>query len=143
MPTEYHIQKRGMKVWQYVTWYDSYEQAKRNFDVLKASQGWSYRIVELKVMDEALLEGEYKDEQDGEDLTPQEAPVIKNSGWGATHAASDWGNAAVISPKPDHGLSGSVWMIHFGLKKKTRVPMAQMNDLMAQGYVKGSPRTVL
>ena len=32
MPTEYHLQKRGLAIWQYVTWYETYEEAKKNFD---------------------------------------------------------------------------------------------------------------
>ena len=25
MPTEYHLQKRGLAIWQYVTWYETYK----------------------------------------------------------------------------------------------------------------------
>ena len=67
MPTEYHLQKRGLAIWQYVTWYETYEEAKKNFDKLKAGQGWSYRIVELKVLDEAKLEGEREDSEPEQD----------------------------------------------------------------------------
>lgn len=179
--TEFHIQKRGLAVWQYVTWYETYEEAKKNFDRLVMGKGYSYRIVELKVMDEAKLEGEREDEAPGSDVltthhfvTPKPTEPVKSS-WGAP-VATGWGKPAVIdptapepkcktcngdgyisasfpdvpdakcpdcSPKPEHGLTGSVWVGNLVTKEKKRVSMPQSMLLLNEGWIKVGPRTQL
>lgn len=147
MPTEYHLQKRGLSIWHYVTWYSSLEECKKNFDKVSVEgNGYSWRMVAVKVIEERLLEGERPVLKPEVEDFIKPAPPIKNSGWAATPAAAGWGNSTAIDDikaEGHHGLSGSVWMVHFGLKKKTRVPASQMVALIEQGYVKGSPRTVL
>jgi len=142
MTTEYHLQKRGLSIWHYVTWYTTEAECKLNFDRVSVNgNGYSWRMVKVDVIEQKLNEGER------ECLPPEpEQPIIKNSGWAATPAAAGWGKPTAIDDikaEGHHGLSGSVWMVHFGLKKKTRVPASQMAALIEQGYVKGSPRTVL
>lgn len=136
MPTEYVIQKRGLAVWQYVTWYSDKEQALENFRRLKAGEGYSYRLVELNVLEQALLEGER------EDVPPQVEAVeaVKSSGWGGS-----WGNSDdEIKPsgKGAH-LVGRVWVANKELKQKKRVEPHEVDALLAQGWFKAGPRTVI
>lgn len=139
--TEYWLQKKAFNSWLHVTWYATEEEAKLNLNrVAVEGNGYSWRMVKVDVVEERLLHDE------SPVLPPEPEPIIKNSGWPATPAAAGWGKPTTIQPIKDtghHGLSGSVWMVHFGLKKKTRVPADQMAALIEQGYVKGSPRTQL
>lgn len=140
--TEYWLQKKAFNSWSHVTWYSTIEEAQTNFNKVSVEgNGYSWRMVKVEVVEVRLLEGERPV------LPPEpEQPIIKNSGWAATPAAAGWGKPTAIDDikaEGHHGLSGSVWMVHFGLKKKTRVPASQMAALIEQGYVKGSPRTVL
>lgn len=136
MPTEYVIQKRGLQVWQYVTWYKDKEQALENFRRLQAGQGYSYRLVELNVLEQALLEGER------EDVPPQVEAVeaVKSSGW-----SGSWGNSDdEIKPtgKGAH-LVGRVWVANKELKQKKRVEPHEVDALLAQGWFKAGPRTII
>ena len=137
--SEYILQKRTLSMWSYVTWYEDLEQAKANFQKMaKEGNGYSWRLVEVITIEEKLLDGEREPE-------PEAAEPVK-SDWGSP-VAQGWGKSMAIDPIKDtghsHGLSGSVWMVHFGLRKKTRIPADQQAHFEAQGYVKGSPRTVL
>lgn len=137
MPTEYVIQKRGLAVWQYVTWYSNKEQALENFRRLKAGEGYSYRLVEFQVIEQSLLEGER------EDVPPQVEAVeaVKSSGWGGS-----WGNSDdEIKPsgKGAHFI-GTVWVCNKELKQKKRLPEAEAAVLLSQpGWFKGGPRTIV
>ncbi len=156
--TEYVLQKRTLSMWSYVTWYDDLEQGLKNLNSSFKDSGYSWRLVKLTVIEEKLNGGELELEPDGlpdgEDqpegsdtlvthqfATDKPAGEFKSS-WGVP--STDFKNEHASEPdlKPSHGLAGSVWMVHFGLKRKTRVPLAEMEGLIAQGYVKGSPRTV-
>ena len=145
MPTEYWLQKKAFNSWSHVTWYDSLEEAKTNFNrVSVEGNGYSWRMVRVEVIEERLLEGERPVLKPEVEDFIKPAPPIKNSGWATTPAAAGWGNSTAIDDikaEGHHGLSGSVWMVHFGLKKKTRVPADQMAALIEQGYERGSPRT--
>lgn len=87
---EYCLQKKSLHTWQYVTWYSDLDQAKRNFNVAsKEGNGYSWRLVEVKVVEEKLLDGERKAEP-GDNLEP--AAVVTEpvkSSWGAP-VASGW-----------------------------------------------------
>lgn len=144
MPTEYHIQKRGLAIWQYVTWYETYEEAKKNFDKLVKGFGYSYRIVEQKVMDEVILHGEYKDTP-GDDVEEDSKPVA-TGGWTKSNQQTAWGSVSgnvLIDPQPSHGMVGKVWLGNPTTKEKKRVEPALVAGMMAEGWVKAGPRTVL
>lgn len=135
MPTEYVIQKRGLQVWQYVTWYKDKEQALENFRRLKAGEGYSYRLVELNVLEQSLLEGER------EDVPPQVEAVeaVKSSGWGGS-----WDNATddeIKATGRGAHLVGRIWMANKALKQKRRVEPHEVEALTAQGWFKAGPRT--
>jgi hypothetical protein len=143
--TEYWLQKKAFNSWSHVTWYSTIEEAQTNFNKVSVEgNGYSWRMVKVDVVEERLNYDEPPVIRD-EPEPPRPVASEFKSTWGAPTPGS-WGKPMAISPIKDtghHGLSGSVWMVHFGLKKKTRVPASQMADLVAQGYVKGSPRTVL
>ena len=135
-----------------------FEEAKKIFDKLKAGQGWSYRIVELKVLDEAKLEGEREDsepEQDEEFYIPNKntvsipadewrkanmgVPENKiNGGWGSTSNEQAWEAA-----KSEHGMVGKVWLGNPVTKEKKRVEPSLVAGMMAEGWVRAGPRTQL
>ena len=62
----------------------------------------------------------------------------RNDGWGSPTAG--WGKAA---SKSDHSLAGKVWLANRELKEKKRVDPSQVDAMMAQGWFKAGPRTVL
>ncbi len=137
MPTEYVIQKRGLQVWQYVTWYSDKEQALENFRKLKAGEGYSYRLVALEVLDQSLLEGEFKD------VPPNVEAVeaVKSSGWG-----NGWTTNKDEEIKPTGKgvhLVGRIWMANKTLKQKRRVEPSEVDGLLAQGWFKAGPRTII
>lgn len=135
--TEYVIQKRGLAVWQYVTWYSDKEQALENFRKLQAGQGYSYRLVELQVIEQSLLEGER------EDIPPSVEAVeaVKSSGWSVP--SSDWGTPAPKTSNSEHGMVGKVWLGNPVTKEKKRVEPSLVDAMMKDGWIKAGPRTVL
>ena len=139
--SEYCLQKRTLSHWSYVTWYEDLAVAQRNFQIAsQTGSGYSWRLVEVTVVSEKLLDGEREPQPE----TPVEAPQPVKSDWGSP-VAQGWGKSIPIDPIKDtghsHGLSGSVWMVHFEKKIKTRIPADQQAHLEAQGYERGSPRT--
>lgn len=148
---EYWLQKKTIGGWSHVTWYSNIEQAQINYDKLRQQAGYSYRLVEVKVVQEHMLE----------EVVPVEAPSVeleakanvwggqKNNGWkeapasvGAltgwqTSTPKQWADAI----EKEHGLSGSVWLIHHANKHKGRFPANVVDDMIAKGYVRGGPRT--
>jgi len=139
MPTEYVIQKRGLAVWQYVTWYSDREQALENFRKLQAGQGYSYRLVELNVLEQALLEGER------EDVPPQVEAVeaVKSSGWSNNWSATKTDDDEIKPSGRGAHLVGRVWVANKELKQKKRVEPHEVDALLAQGWFKAGPRTVI
>lgn len=138
--TEYWLQKKTIGGWSHVTWYDSYEQAKFNFDnVSKGNSGYSWRIVKAEMVEEKLLQ----------ETTPIEAPntkleTAKANVWaGSTpNAIGEWSD----TPKPDsvkseHGMTGKVWMIHHQKKLRARVPENSIEQYQKDGYEFGGPKT--
>lgn len=152
---EYCLQKKSLRTWQYVTWYNDLDQAKRNFNVAsKEGNGYSWRLVEVTVLEEKLLDGERKAEP-GDDMPIGEASVnLLKSDWGSkptepaksswgTSVASGWGKPTSEPAKSEHGLSGSVWLGNRELGQKKRVPAAEVDAMLKQGWFKAGPRTVL
>lgn len=131
---EYHLQKRTLAMWSYVTWYETEEEAKKNFDRAIASQtGYSWRYVKVETIEEHINGGEIELQPDS-DETPVEAPKDE---WSKN---SDWSTPA---PKSSHGLAGKVWMAHRELRQKKRVDPAEVDAMTAQGWFKAGPRTVV
>ena len=143
MPTEYHLQKRGLAIWHYVTWYSSLEECKKNFDKASAEgNGNSWRMVSVEVIEEKLLQGEQ------ECLPPEMEPVLKP----ADAPKSDWGTPTPGWGKPitseapfksEHGLVGSVWVGNPTTKEKKRVAADIAATMLNEGWLKVGPRTVL
>lgn len=154
---EYWLQKKTISGWSNVTWYDNQEQALKNFAGMSAgNSGYSWRVMKAEVVEQRLLDEVVT--VPAPELEDKAAAFKANHGWGVPGAINPapvvqgWGkpsNSTSISPSPDdfnkseaqHGLSGSVWLVHHGLKKKTRVPASEADALIAQGYERGSPRT--
>jgi len=164
--TEYWLQKKTIGGWSMVTYYVDADEAWRNYAscVGNGMSGYSWRLVRVETIKEDML-NDVVDIQspdydailfgrsfskDGvrvpaEKVLIQDAP--KSTGWGAD--TSRWGKPASIDPSPagvinpstEHGLTGSVWLVHHGLRKKTRVSADKVDAMMKEGYVKGNPRT--
>lgn len=139
MPTEYVIQKRDLQVWQYVTWYKDKEQALENFRKLQAGHGYSYRLVELTVLDQALLEGER------EDVPPQVEGVeaVKSSGWSGSWSPTAFRDNEIKPTGKGAHLVGRIWMANKALKQKRRVEPHEVEALTAEGWFKAGPRTIV
>lgn len=164
MVNEYWLQKKTIGGWSHVTWYDDLEQAQLNFNRVSAGDsGYSWRLVNVTTIQEKMLADVVNVEAPNVKLEAARSnvwagtkpPENKKSGWGAT-PATVWGsNLTSNNPKPavtpsgwgtppaktEHGLSGSVWLAHAGLRQKKRVPADQVNDMIAQGWYKAGPRT--
>lgn len=163
MPTEYHLQKRGLSIWHYVTWYTNEAECRLNF--LKASaegNGNSWRMVSVEVIEEKLNEGEREclaPERGDDDYVPNENTVsIPVDEWrklnmGVPDAPkSDWGTPTPGWGKPitseapfksEHGLVGSVWVGNPTTKEKKRVAADIAATMLNEGWLKVGPRTVL
>jgi len=150
MLTEFWLQKKPFNSWQHVTWYATLEEARSNFNRMKESSGYSWRIVEANVVEECLLEGErpvMRQEEEGtEDHTYPQQPVepVKPS-WGSQ---LNWPKHPVLdapenNKSSDHGMVGKVWLGNPVTKEKKRVDPAMVADMMDAGWIKAGPRTVL
>lgn len=138
---EYHLQKRTLSMWQYVTWYETEEEAKKNYNRAVASEtGYSWRYVKVETIEEHINGGEVELQPDSD-----EALEISNQeGWGKDwskpikpHNDSDWSAPA---PK-SHGLAGKVWLANKELKQKKRVDPSEVDAMINQGWFKAGPRT--
>ena len=148
MTTEYHLQKRGLSIWHYVTWYSSLEECKKNFDKVSVEgNGNSWRMVSVEVIEEKLLQGER------ECLPPEREPIASpasefKSDWGSP-VASGWGKPAVKAApvtgplKSEHGSVGLIWVGDPVTKIKRRVSLPEAMKLTNEGWVKAGPRAVL
>lgn len=135
--TEYVLQKKLLGRWDYVTWYgaDELDKAQRSYNnMTKGDTGYSWRLVRLETLHEKLLDGSREIEKEEAEV---EQPVASNS-W--NNVASSFSTPA---PKPDHKLSGSVWVGNPITKEKKRVPAAEAATMLEQGWIKAGPRTVL
>lgn len=149
MSSEYYLQKRTLSSWSHVTSYETLEEAQTNFNRAKVNSGYSWRIVKVEVVEEYVngSEKSLKDEvaELDEDLQkPSEKPVQSiKSGWGIP--STRWGNKSTSDPdlKAEHGLAGKVWLGNPVTKEKKRVDPAAVQDMMAEGWIKAGPRTVL
>ncbi len=148
--TEYWLQKKAFNSWSHVTFYVTLEEARSNF--IKASaegNGYSWRMVEVKVIEEKLLNDESPVLPPESDTlttqvfkTPNPAGEFKSS-WGTPTAG--WGkNLTSEAPaKAEHGLTGSVWVGNPATKEKKRVPAELGSKLLNEGWIKAGSRTVL
>ena len=158
MTTEYVLQKKTLGGWSYVSWWSENEldRAQRSYDSMtKGDTGYSWRLCKLEVMQEKLLDDTTEvPREEVEEVTPAKKAWDSQHGWGATPAPKvgdtiSWGNGeqskviVTASPKSSHGLSGSVWVGNLSTKEKKRVPAAEADKLLADGWVRAGPRTVL
>ncbi len=156
--TEFWLQKKAFNSWSHVTWYPTEEECRKNFDkVAVEGNGYSWRMVSVEVIEERLLHDEtpVMRSEDEEPYVPNEnttsipvkdwrklnmgVPEKPKSAWGAE--GSSWG-----TPKPsngDHGMIGKVWLGNPVTKEKKRVDPSLVAGMMADGWVKAGPRTVL
>lgn len=152
MPTEYVLQKKVLGGWSYVTWYGENEldKAQRSFDsVTKGDTGYSWRLVKLETLTEKLLNDPIPVMQDEEETVEP-----RKTSWGTVIPnpkkavePSNWGKPPSFSSTPsdnkDHGMIGKVWLGNPTTKEKKRVDPSMVDDMMAQGWIKAGPRTVL
>jgi hypothetical protein len=141
---EYHLQKRTLSTWQHVTWYETEAEAKKNFDRAVASQtGYSWRYVKVETIEEHINGGEIELKADKEEATV-EAPKQSNDGWSRPIKPGEtWGEHKNVDPKPSHGLAGKVWLVNKTLREKKRVDPSEVDAMLAQGWEKGGPRTIV
>lgn len=168
--TEYWLQKKTIGGWSMVTWYSELEQASKNYDQLRKNIGYSYRMAEVKIVQEHLLDevvkveapeveldakanvwgGQQKPQATGGWTKPEQQT---NNGWNTLEIKTKlssidttnnpWGKddrGDLAEPK-EHGLTGSVWVIHHANKHKCRVSANDIDDMLAKGYERGGPRT--
>lgn len=158
--TEYWLQRRTLGGWSMITWYDETEKdkAERSFKTLvETRKGYAYRVVTVETLCEHLLD----------DMTPVDKPeieedvkskpdiIIPKSEWGKSEG---WGSIVNASVKPDdfwgnnpsgdrtessHGMIGKVWLGNPVTKEKKRVDPSEVDAMMANGWIKAGPRTVL
>ncbi len=146
--TEYWLQKKTIGGWSMVTWYATEGQARANYDKMKQQIGYSYRLCKVEEIEVDLLNDivpvpvhdiEYPDPEQakanvwGGQLKPNADT------WGSTK--SNWGDLPADSQRSNHGLSGSVWVIHHAKKEKLRVSGDKVDSYLANGYERGGPRT--
>jgi len=152
---EYWLQKKTIGGWSMVTWYATIEEALKNYQsCLTSGKGYSWRLCKVEVVEASMLDEvvEVAAPELPEPVFIKTKPpqIINQTDW--TGVASTWGEkrttddpspGAVVSTRPPRlDLIGSVWLVHHGLKKKTRVASHLVESMLAQGYEKGSPRTV-
>lgn len=144
MSHEFWLQKKAFNSWSHVTWYPTEEECVKNFNrVAVEGNGYSWRMVKVEVVEERLLHDESpvmrpEAEDDNDDKAIQ--PV--KSGWGANPTGS-WTKAPVAASNSEHGMIGKVWLGNPVTKEKKRVEPAMVAAMMADGWIKAGPRTVL
>lgn len=146
---EYWLLKKQLGGWTKISWWseDEKDKAERSYKSLAVhNSGYAWRLVKVETIEEMLLDDmteEAKVEPETLDVRDYGAvpdPVVNV--WGTPHAEIKTGQAVGNEfPNKEHGLAGSVWLVHHGLKKKTRVAASEVDSLIAQGYERGSPRT--
>ncbi len=163
---EYWLQKKSLSRWDYVTWYTDRQAALLNLhNVAVPDNGYSWRVVEVNTIEQINLE-DHTELEPAEIIPIPQSPTIKPtdivtwgkkpsgwsdikksdfgselSGWNSFKTSGDPGASGFNPPAIEHGLVGSVWMVHHGLKKKTRVPASKVDELIVQGWCKGGPAT--
>lgn len=161
---EYWLQKKSLGGWSTVTWYsaDELAVAQTSFKtcVGKGMSGFSWRLVSVTVVEQAMLDE--VTEIEAPEL-PHQKPSVANpkpvaNGWGDTKSGWDaklnpeqqadvnnaWGNfktCNTVSASKDHGLIGSVWLIHHKQKSKVRVKADEVDRYLVEGYERGGPKT--
>lgn len=150
---EYYLQKRTLSSWSHVTIYENKDEGLKNLNSASKDSGYSWRLVEVKVVEERILTDEMKEQREQVDTKPQATggwtKPEQQTSWGQTKIggagtrsdANTWGNPP--APTSSHGLSGSVWLVNHTIKEKKRVPAAQVDVMIADGWVRGGPRTVI
>ena len=168
--TEYWLQKKAFNSWSHVTWYSSLDEAKTNFHkVSYEGNGYSWRMVKVDVVEERLNEGErpvVKPDEDDEPYVPNNNTVsIPADDWRkadmgvlktpmpvASEFKLTWGTPAAgwgknltsgADFKSTHASKGSVWVGNPSTKEKKRVPADAAVLMLAEGWIKVGPRTVL
>lgn len=101
---EYWLQKKTIGGWSQVTNYQDLDQAKRNFVscVGKGNSGYCWRLAEVKIIEEAMLDEVTIIETDKDVELPQakvgQSVVIRNIG-DKPIAVRPWGNPVQDKPK--------------------------------------------
>lgn len=150
--TEYWLQNKTIGGWSTVTWYDSQEQAKINYDRLRQAVGYSYRMVKVEAIEVNLLEEvvELKPSDDIEVKAKANvwggnkgwAPINEISGgWGDKPSGAIVDNGVFIPAVPEHGMTGKVWLINHADKSRVRVAPDEVQRYIDGGYERGGPKT--
>jgi hypothetical protein len=132
--TEYWLQKKTLGGWSHVTWYADLEQAQENYGRCLLNKGYSWRLIKAETVVEHLLD----------ETTEIEPPAIeepKQTGWGSSF---NWGkspdNETTTLNKPDHGMTGKVWVINHKTKERKRVD-PEVADQLGSDWERGGPKT--
>lgn len=146
MTNEYWLLKKTLGTWSKVSWWseDEKDKADRSFESMLNS-GYAIRLVKVETVKEQMLDemvddpspnplDDFKTEALREKFTEKASNFKANweSGWGKP---SDSDNT--------HGMVGKVWLGNPTTKEKKRVAPDDVTAMMADGWVKAGPRTVL
>lgn len=90
----------------------------------------------------------------------QKSVIVKSGGWGdpvnpvnkdvsVTITKPDWGkapdswgdHAGMMIDRSKHGMVDKVWLIHHARKDRIRVHANEVDAMLADGWVRGGPRT--
>lgn len=146
---EYYLQKRTLSSWSHVTIYENKDEGLKNLNSASKDSGYSWRLVEVKVVEERILTDEMKEQREQVEEKPAQSwGAINKENWSSKPVQGDWGKIdttpwGTTAPTSSHGLSGSVWLVNHTIKEKKRVPAAQVDAMLADGWVRGGPRTVV
>lgn len=168
--TEYWLQKKTIGGWSHVTYYVTEAEARINFNKVSGDlNGYCWRLVKAEVIEEKLLNDVVEIDPPKMYEEPLKTGIINQakSGWGnlipAIPKSNGWGdvpqsgwNSTTIDPKPvvlnswgdlpadsgyRHKGTGKVCMINHVLKERTKVDANVVDNMIAQGWERGGPRT--
>lgn len=154
--TEYWLLKKTLGNWTKVSWWSEEEKdkAERSFESMLNS-GYAIRLARIEIIKEQLLdemmdEPKWIPEPQAEAMLKASEPI--KSDWGKpdpdAHKTAvsfgGWGSTIqALEGKSEHGMSGKVWLGNPTTKEKKRVAPDEVAGMMAAGWIKAGPRTVL
>lgn len=152
---EYWLQKKTIGGWSQVTRYAEAEKqlATDNFNRLsKGDSGFSWRLCEVKVIEEKLLVDHEEVEEVRIDAISRLSMKDIKSAWGEPKQTINdvWGSKPLAQPswsdtpstsEVQHGMVGKVWLINHIEKKRCRVSAKEAELLEGMNWERGGPKT--
>jgi len=155
--TEYWLQKKTIGGWSVITWYDNKEQAEANYNKVRQSAGYSYRLVEVTTLQEHRLPEETVIEPPAiEHIKSPKTLVVQpetgvdgkpiawtSDGWDNINTKPDnhWGKGPSGELDETHGMTGKIWMLSHTAKTRARINPNELDYYLSQGWERGGPKT--